>query len=152
MLKKILLGISGLLVLVVAFGVFRTVTEPGHLYKHGGEFAGCPSRPSCVSSVATEAPHAIDPIRYSGQMSTVPTRLVNVLRGMDGVVSVEREGNYAHAVFATPTMGYRDDLEVLVRPDGTVDVRSISRFGYRDFGVNRDRVEILRSQFTRSHS
>lgn len=150
MLKKILLGLVGLIVVVIGFGVFMTVSEPSHLYKHSGEFAGCPSRPSCVSSRASEAPHAIDPISYSGQLSTVPTQLVNVLRGMDGVVSVEREGNYAHAVFATPTMGYRDDLELLVGPDGTVDVRSISRFGYRDFGVNRERVERLRSEFRRS--
>lgn len=135
---------------MVSFGVIRTLTTPDHLYAVSGEFAGCPSRPSCVSSRAEGADHQIDALRYSGQMSVVVSRLERIVSGMDGVREVRREGNYIHAVFQTPVMKYRDDLELLVGAEGDVDVRSISRFGYRDFGVNRARVEALRKAYSDS--
>lgn len=136
--------------MVVTFGLIRTLTTPDHLYAVSGEFAGCPSRPSCVSSRAGSADHKIAPLRYSGQMSVVVSRLERLVSAMDGVSEVRREGNYIHAVFQTPTMKYRDDLELLVGAEGEVDVRSISRFGYRDFGVNRARVEALREAYSGS--
>ena len=135
---------------MVSFGVIRTLTTPDHLYAVSGEFAGCPSRPSCVSSRADSADHQIDPLSYNGQMSVVVSRLERIVSAMDGVRDVHREGNYIHAVFQTPVMKYRDDLELLVGADGIVDVRSISRFGYRDFGVNRARVEALREAYSGS--
>lgn len=131
----------------MAFGLIRTLTTPDHLYATSGEFAGCPSRPSCVSSRASSADHQIEPLQYDGQMSVVVSRLERIVTGMEGASSVRRDGNYIHAVFQTPLMKYRDDLELLVAADGHIDVRSISRFGYRDFGVNRARVESLRQAY-----
>ena len=147
MLKKILITVLVLVVLVVALGVSKTLSTPDHLYSQTGSFAGCPSRPSCVSSVAEDAEHQIRPLSYQGQVSVVVTQLRGLLEKMPGATAVSRQGNYIHAVFQTPTMKYRDDLELLVHADGRVDVRSISRFGYRDFGVNRDRIEALRQAF-----
>jgi uncharacterized protein (DUF1499 family) len=51
---------------------------------------------------------------------------------------------YVHAVFQTPTMRFHDDVELLVQAGGVIQVRSISRFGYGDHGVNRARVERIR--------
>ena len=147
MLKKILIAVLVLVVLVVALGVSKTLSTPDHLYSQTGNFAGCPSRPSCVSSVAEDAEHQIRPLSYDGQLSVVVTQLRSVVEKMPGAAEVRREGNYVHAVFQTPTMKYRDDLELLVHANGSIEVRSISRFGYRDFGVNRERVEALRQAF-----
>lgn len=80
-------------------------------------------------------------------MSVVVTSLARTVSQMPGASEVTRDGNYIHAVFQTPTMKYRDDLELLVGTDGQIKVRSISRFGYRDFGVNRARVEALREAY-----
>jgi uncharacterized protein (DUF1499 family) len=52
-------------------------------------------------------------------------------------------------VFQTPTMRFHDDVELLVQAGGVIQVRSISRFGYGDHGVNRARVERIREAFTK---
>ena len=45
-------------------------------------------------------------------------------------------------------MGFVDDVEFVVDPERSViDVRSASRLGHSDFGVNRKRVETLRAAF-----
>jgi len=44
-------------------------------------------------------------------------------------------------------MGFVDDVEFLLdEKAGVIHVRSASRLGRSDFGVNRDRVETIRRQ------
>lgn len=133
-------------VIVIAVGAYKTHTLPGDLYAKTKTFAGCPARPSCVSSVATADGHRVAALAYTGDSATAGSMLREVVERMGGKIEHESPG-YLHAVFTTPKMRYRDDLELLVLPEGKIDVRSISRFGYRDFGVNRDRVEQLRRAF-----
>lgn len=133
-------------VAVTGLGVYKTLTAPGDLYAFTQTFAGCPPRPSCVSSVVEDDQQRVAGLVYAGDASTAFSMLHEVVERMGGKIAHESPG-YLHAVFETPTMHYRDDLELLVLPEGRIDVRSVSRFGYRDFGVNRDRVEALRQAF-----
>ena len=56
------------------------------------------------------------------------------------------EPGYLHAECQSALMGFVDDLELHAQPDaGRIDVRSASRLGYGDLGVNRRRVETLRA-------
>lgn len=133
------------MIAVVGLGVFKTVTKPAHLYSESGTFSACPARPSCVSSIA-EGEHYIDGLRYVGDAAKAEAQLHQIVSDMGGDVQANQPG-YIHAVFTTEKMRYRDDLELLIRPEGVIEVRSISRFGYRDFGVNAARVEKLRGLF-----
>ena len=58
------------------------------------------------------------------------------------------EERYIHTEFTSAFFRFVDDVEFLL-DDGTrtIHVRSASRVGYSDFGVNRRRVEELRSRF-----
>ena len=60
-----------------------------------------------------------------------------------------KEGSgYLHAECQSALLGFVDDLELHLRSsEGVIAVRSASRLGYSDFGVNRRRVEALRSFF-----
>jgi uncharacterized protein (DUF1499 family) len=147
MIKRALLFLVLLSGAIAAIGVYRTLTPPADLYGATGVFAACPQRPSCVSSAAIGERHAISPLTYTGGAATAQARLTAVITGMPGARVERAEGGYIHAVFQTPLMRFRDDVELLLRPDGRIDVRSVSRFGYRDFGVNRARVEDLRQRF-----
>ena len=61
-------------------------------------------------------------------------------------IVAEADG-YLHAECESRLLGFVDDLELHLRPDqGVVAVRSASRLGYSDMGVNRARVESLRSE------
>jgi uncharacterized protein (DUF1499 family) len=64
---------------------------------------------------------------------------------MERATVIKTEGNYLHAEFRTKLMRYVDDVELFYdERAGLVHVRSASRLGRRDFGVNRARVEKLR--------
>jgi uncharacterized protein (DUF1499 family) len=133
-----------LALLIGVTGVYFTLTTPTHLYRFSGDFKDCPSRPSCVSSVATDPVHAIAPLTYRGEAEAVADQLEALISADPQGTVAYRETGYLHSVYVSPTMRYHDDLELLIQPDGLIQVRSISRFGYRDFDVNRNRVEALR--------
>lgn len=135
------------LMVIAGVGVYKTIRLPKHLYAITGEFAGCPDRPNCVSSVATDDAHRVAALGYAGDDSTAYSMLREVVERMGGKIEHDAPG-YIHAVFVTPNLHLRDDLELLVLPKGSIEIRSISRFGFLpDAGKNRERVEGLRQAF-----
>jgi uncharacterized protein (DUF1499 family) len=114
-----------------------------------GRLAACPGSPNCVSSQARDERHGIAPLSFSGDAKDALDRLCSIVSGMKGGRVVERRDNYVHATFTSSVFRFVDDLEFLA--DGAnhvIDVRSASRMGYSDFGVNRRRVEQIRKLFT----
>lgn len=148
-MKTFLKWAAGLVAAVLVMGVVATLRTPQHLYRFTGIFTDCPARPSCVSSAATDAVHRIEPLSYTGDPVAARQKLEAILSALPDAQIVESCADYLHAVFTTPRMKFRDDLELLIQPDGVIQVRSVSRFGYRDFGVNRARVEALRAAYAR---
>ena len=64
---------------------------------------------------------------------------------MDGARIVKREPGYLYAQFTTRLMKYVDDAEFWFDPAaGVIQVRSASRLGKSDLGVNRERMESIR--------
>lgn len=147
MLKRIVLALLAVAAAILAVGLAMTLHEPGDLYAATKSFAGCPSRPSCVSSKADDAEHRIAPLSYSGDPARARATLEAVVRAQPRAAIEHATPEYIHAVFQTPTMRYHDDVELLVEPGGAIAVRSISRFAYHDHGMNRERVEMLREAF-----
>jgi len=103
----------------------------------------CPDKMNCVNSDATESRHAIKGFALSGDDEAwgIVCKLVSTMRG---VTIIEETGDYLRATFRIPVFGFIDDLELGRRDDRHVAVRSCSRVGRYDFGVNRRRVEKLR--------
>ena len=59
---------------------------------------------------------------------------------------VESDGDYLHAEVTSRIMKYVDDLEISFAPErNNLSIRSESRVGDGDFGVNRKRVDQLLS-------
>jgi len=113
-----------------------------------GKLAPCPDSPNCVSSQSEEKPHYVDPWRYETALNEATERLLFVLRSMERVKIMHAEAAYIHAEFTSALFRFVDDVEFYV-DDGqkTIHVRSASRTGYYDFGVNRRRVERIRKRF-----
>ena len=64
-----------------------------------------------------------------------------------GASIVESRPDYLRAQFTTRLMKFVDDVEFWFDPaTGAIQVRSASRVGRKDFGVNRQRVERLRAR------
>jgi len=122
---------------------------PGNLGVHQGQLAVCPESPNCVSSQAEPADHRhyIAALRYDGDPAAARERLLGVLRTQKRVRIVENSENYLHAEFSSAVMGFVDDVEFYFPEERIIHVRSASRLGYSDLGVNRNRIEGIRAAF-----
>ena len=117
--------------------------RPTNLGVKDGRLAPCKRTPNCVSSQADpqDREHYIAPLAFSGSMDT----LRRAVESMERAIVIGVQGNYLYAEYRTRLMRYVDDVELLYDPTARlVHVRSASRLGRRDFGVNRSRVEALR--------
>jgi uncharacterized protein (DUF1499 family) len=113
-----------------------------------GVLAPCPDKPNCVRSGATDPRHAIAPIAATAPLPAALAALVDIAAAMPGARVVTARADYAHLEFATPLMGFVDDVELAVdATGGVIQVRSASRVGTSDFGVNRKRIDDLRRAF-----
>jgi uncharacterized protein (DUF1499 family) len=118
-------------------------TRPDDLGVKDGRFAACKTTPNCVSSQADPADreHYITPIAFNGTMYELRYAVESITRA----TVIREEGNYLYAEYKSALMGYVDDVELLLDEKARlVHVRSASRLGRSDFGVNRKRIEELR--------
>ena len=75
--------------------------------------------------------------------------LQQVVTTAPGARVVRASPEYLYAEFRSRVMRFVDDVEfALDAARGVIHVRSASRVGVRDFGVNRARVEALRTALT----
>jgi len=117
--------------------------RPTNLGVKDGRLAPCRGTPNCVSSQAdpADAEHYIAPIAFRADAMSAIRKAV---AAMQRATVVSEGQNYLYAEFRSKLLGYVDDVEFFF--DGNaIQVRSASRLGRRDFGVNRKRVEKLRS-------
>jgi uncharacterized protein (DUF1499 family) len=125
-------------------------TRPNNLGIKNSQLAQCSSSPNCVSSDATDAAHQIAPFALTLPVNDawLAVRQVAVNQPRTKVISVTEE--YLYAECSSAFFGFVDDLELHLRlEEKLIAVRSAARLGYSDFGVNRRRVENLRSELTR---
>ena len=117
--------------------------RPNNLGVKDGRLAPCKRTPNCVSSQADaqDREHYIAPLAFRGTMQS----LRKAVESMPRATVISAEGNYLYAEYRSRLMRYVDDVELHYdEKAGVVHVRSASRLGRRDFGVNRARVEELR--------
>lgn len=106
----------------------------------------CPSSPNCVSTQATDEGHAIAPFRYRKSRVEAKEALKDIVRTMPRTKLVEEDESYLHYEFTSLLLRFVDDVELLFDDENkTIHFRSASRTGYGDLGVNRKRMEEIRS-------
>ncbi len=109
-------------------------------------FAACPSSPNCVSSDSFDTEHKIRPLEFNALPEDVWAGVREYIVAQPRSRIISETPGYIHAEFASLIFGFVDDLEIHLRADeGIIAIRSASRSGYSDFGVNRTRVEKLRT-------
>lgn len=121
--------------------------RPDNLGVSDGALAPCPTSPNCVSSFATDPEHAVEPLRYSDSQEQARERMLTILADWPRCTIIEARETYLYAELRSAVWGFVDDLELLFSEPGRIDVRSASRVGYGDMGVNRARVDQLRRLF-----
>ncbi len=122
--------------------------KPNNLSIATGQLSACPDTPNCVNSQSLDAEHRINPLTYDSSAEDAFKTLKTVVQSFKQSTIDRETDNYIYAEFTIPVVGFVDDVEFLLDWDAKViHVRSASRLGESDLGVNRKRIETIRAKF-----
>jgi uncharacterized protein (DUF1499 family) len=146
------LAIAALIVILLPIAGLSTMSifsrRPTNLGVTDGRLAPCPSSPNCVSTQATDDQHRMEPIPFDGSSEEAIQRLKAILESEPRAKVVTERPGYIHVEFISALFRFVDDVEFFVDEENNViHFRSASRVGYSDLGVNRKRMEAIRSKF-----
>ena len=119
-------------------------SPPDGLGPREERLAECPPTPNCVNT-GDRHPDGTLPIVLREASPRSWETVVRSVSTMPRVRLLARSDSYLHVQQRTRILRFTDDLELLLRPDGELVVRSASRVGRSDLGENSRRVERLRS-------
>jgi len=121
-----------------------TGTRPATLGVRDGRLSPCPASPNCISSQDSDAGHSVEPLHIAGPPLQAMERLKLIVGGMKRAKIITGTDHYLHAEFTSALFRFVDDVEFLLdEKNRVIHVRSASRVGYSDLGVNRKRVEAI---------
>jgi len=147
------IGVVAVTLVAAQLGAFSG-KMPLNLGHRDGKLKPPSKTPNSVSSQAdmwVEHPMQdyarIAPLALTGDGAATIARIKAIVAAMPGATVVKSESDYLYVQFSTRLMKFVDDAEFWFDPaSGLVQVRSASRLGRKDFGVNRARIEAVRAQ------
>lgn len=151
--KKVLTWISFILLALVCSMCFLSCMSepPENLGLKDGKLSKCPSKPNCVCTFEDESDsrHYIAPMSYTSSQSEAMKKIKSALNEISRSKVITETENYLHVECTSMVFRFVDDLEIFL-DDSTklIHFRSASRVGHSDLGVNKKRVETLKSKLT----
>lgn len=144
--------ILAFLVYFIYLGIKSQQGEAQGLINH--KLTPCPNKPNCINSEFEDATaHYYAPIPYTTEdKEKLVSYIINTIQQSGGVIKTQ-QANYIAATYTSKLFRYVDDLEI--RIDDTnqlIHIRSASRVGHSDFGVNRERAEKFRELLLETRS
>lgn len=161
-----LMAVIGAAAGVAAFAVPLAIVIAGRAVPPINDITTDPANPPAFAAITAEtrgagaAPLAYNPAFAAQQIAAYPQvkplilaqppaevfpRLLNAAKAMDwAIVASDPAAGRIEATATVPWWGFKDDIVVVTSPDGTgtrVDVRSKSRVGESDLGVNAERIQ-----------
>lgn len=134
-----------LFTILVLMNSCSQVTTTGRLID--GKLKPCPDSPNCVSSETNSTPH-IQPIAYTASDENAWEHIQACIVKLGGKI-VKKDPSYISATFTSKIFRFVDDVELRMdKEQKIIHIRSGSRTGYSDFGVNKRRVEKIRALFS----
>lgn len=112
-----------------------------------GALPPCPRSPYCASSAAGD----VEPLAFDGPVEAAMARLRALIEARPRTRIVDAAGGFLHAEFRSRVFRFVDDVQCLADPRaGVIHLRSASRVGWSDLGVNRRRLRDLRAAWEAS--
>jgi uncharacterized protein (DUF1499 family) len=137
--------------MMVSVLISCSTMKPQSLGIYDGRLTPCPASPNCVCSDDTQAGHAIEPYHLAVKPQEAWKTLVAVVTALPRTEIVVMTPDYLRAESQSLIFRFVDDVEFHLQPEKLIiGVRSASRLGYWDLGVNRRRIEHIR-ELLRSH-
>ena len=114
-----------------------------------GKLYPCPKAPRCVSTQAIDLKHKMDPIKFNESLNDAKEKIIKIINSLERSKIITNKDNYIHAEFRTATFKFVDDTEFLFDEiKKIIHFRSGARWGGKDWGVNRNRMEKITKMFS----
>ena len=144
MLSKILIGVIALIALFLIVFTYKSYSSksgkvPGTV---NGQLQQCPDTPNCIcTEYPDDSDHFHMPIKLdSNELNSIQKISIRIIEKMGGSI-VENQPNYLASTFTSKIFGFVDDFEIRIDTLQTqLHLRSASRVGHSDMGVNLKRV------------
>ena len=149
-LKNALISLLALLLLIVGTLSYLVQRTPAMSdFGTGQALSACPiDKPRCVSSLNQEVDFNIAAFEFSDDPQAAMARLKAAVEAQTNAEVIFADAQHLDVTFKTALMRFRDDVRFQLNAEAKrFDVRSSSRVGYSDLGVNRKRLEKLRARF-----
>lgn len=118
---------------------------------HHSKLSPCPTSPNCVCSDSADKKHYIEPYQLKVKPSEGWEAFKKVISALPRITIISATNDYLHAEARSRIFRFVDDMEFQLRPQqNIIAIRSAARLGHYDFGVNRHRLDKIRSKL-RSH-
>lgn len=143
--------IAAILLFIVLGIMSRSGEAPGLV---NGLLSKCSNKPNCVCSEYKEdETHYIEPILIPKKHAfDVLTIVKKITQEMGGHIQTESD-HYLASTFSSALFGFVDDVEMRIDMEKhLIQLRSASRVGYSDRGVNKARAEQLKKRFNTQFS
>lgn len=142
---KILAGVVGAMGAIVIYMVVKNNLTPNNLGVNNGQLAQMPNKPNAVSSQTEEKDKKVEALEFKGNLKDSKDQVVKAIENYGNAKIIKNESNYMYVVFTTGIMKYHDDVEFYFDElKKLIHIRSASRIGYSDMGLNRERYNKLK--------
>jgi len=149
-MKSSLIIISGLIIFIIIYFIYLGMKShsgsPAGLIKQ--KLSPCPDTPNCINSeFRTDTTHYIDAMSYQEKSAgEVILAIEKVIQKTGGEITTINE-KYVAAVYKSKLFRFIDDLEIrLDDTDKLIHFRSASRVGRSDFGINIERINLIKNE------
>lgn len=117
----------------------------------GSEMRPCPDSPNCIQTYdPSDASHFQLPLDFKQDEDQTKVAINAAITETGGKIISEKpllpSGYYLHAEYESSWLKFVDDVEVVVK-DGMIHMRSASRLGHSDFGVNAERYQAIKAAY-----
>ncbi len=139
-------------VILISVGFFAACSGSAKgLGVRNGKLSPCPRTLNCVMSQGADKSHHIHPMDYTGSRANAFERLKRIILSQKQAKIIKETADYIHVEYRSKLFRFVDDVEFYL-PDNesVIHMRSASRLGASDLGVNRKRMENIRSRFQSS--
>ncbi len=118
---------------------------------NGSELRPCPDKPNCIQTYdPADESHFQLPLAFNGDNEQTKKIMVAAISETGGKLiseeSLASSGYYLHAEYESDWLKFIDDVEIVIK-DGMIHIRSASRLGYSDMGVNANRFEEIKTAY-----
>ncbi|MGH4123952.1 MAG: DUF1499 domain-containing protein [Clostridium sp.] len=142
---KILSTVIGAMAVIVIYMLVKNNLTPKNLGVNKGKLAQMPNKPNAVSSETEEKDKKVEALVFKGNLKNSKDMIIKVIENYGNAKIIKKETNYIYAIFTTGIMKYHDDVEFYFdESKKLIQIRSASRIGYSDMGLNRERYNKLR--------